>query len=398
MTQRLTNKNYLLKLTRSDDPLRFPEVSGGAHLVLPQLAEDFGNRSYCPSPLTMVDGQRREVHSASTYADTLFLRHTCRVLRRKRGIRSLDRRQIVTQIVKILESDVAHNVLRTDVSNFFGSIPVYKAMSLDSVQSSFPAFEYACCTRMLSADPYKDNRLPRGLSISGELAEHFMAEFDRRVISHEGVVFYGRFVDDIIIVTASDDMGELQSAIDDYRPGCLSFNPKKSKWCRWGDNSQAEIGFDYLGFSFRRTHKIVKKIRSTVHVGIAKSKMLRYKKRVALAFHDFIDNCDFRLLLNRIQYLTGGCSVHNSFQRRRITLGLPASRPSITDKSALQVLDAYLGSWIRNASRDGKHSCLTNGQKKRLRRLSFTASYINNIRHRFTGKRLWEIRGLFKHV
>lgn len=398
MTGRLANKNYLRKLTRSDDPRRFQEVSGGTHLLLPQLAENFGNRSYLPSSLTMVDAGRRFVQTASTYADILFLRHACRVLRRKRGIRSLNRRQIVTQIVKILESDVPHNVLRTDISNFFGAIPVYEAMSLDSVQSCFPAAEYAWCTRMLSADPYTDNKLLRGLSISGELAEHFMADFDRWVISHEGVVFYGRFVDDIIIVTASDDMGELQCAIDKYLPSCLSFNPPKTKTCRWGDDRQAAIGFDYLGFSFRRTQEIANKSRSSVHVGIANSKMLKFKKRVGLAFTDFIDNGDFRLLLDRIQYLTGGCSVYSSFQRRRITLGLSASHPDITDNSALQVLDAYLGNWIRNASRDGKRSCLTNSQKHRLRRLSFTASYTNNIRHRFTGKRLWKIRGLFKHA
>ncbi len=398
MTSRLANPNYLLKLTRSDDPRRFPEVSSGTNSLLPQLANEFERRHYLPSPLKMVDGGRRILHSASTYADVLFLRHGCRMLRRKRGVRSLNRKQIATQIVKILEADVSHHILRTDIIDFFGSIPVYDAVSLESVQSCFPAVEYAWCMKMLSADPYSGNKLPRGLSISGELAEHFMAAFDRNVISHEGVVFYGRFVDDIIIVTASDDLDELKESMSDYLPDCLSFNPEKTQTCQWGDNRQAAEGFDYLGFSFCRTQKISSKKRSEVHVGIATSKMLRYKKRVELAFNDFIKNRDFRLLMDRVRYLTGGCSVYSSFQRRRITLGLSASHRDLTDDAALQALDAYLGNWIRNASRDGVRSCLTKSQKARMKRLSFTASYSKNIRHRFTGKRLWEIRGLFKHV
>ncbi|TWT91635.1 antiviral reverse transcriptase Drt3a [Neorhodopirellula pilleata] len=398
MTGRLANANYLRKLTRSDDPRRFPEASGGTNSFLPQLADEFGRRIFQPSPLKVFDGGRRILHSASSYADVLFLRHGCRMLRRKRGIRSLNRKQIASQIVKILEADVSHLILRTDITNFFGSIPVYEAMNLESVQACFPAVEYAWCMKMLSANPYTDDKLPRGLSISGELAEHFMAAFDRSVISHEGVVFYGRFVDDIVIVTASDDLDELEAAISDYLPKCLSFNPDKTQACRWGDTRQAKAGFDYLGFSFRRTSNIASRKRSEVHVGIATSKMLRYKKRVQLAFNDFIDNKDFRLLRDRIRYLTGGCSVYSSFQRRRITLGLSASHQDITDDAALQALDAYLGNWIRTASRDGVNSCFTKGQQTQLRRLSFTASYSKNIRHRFTGKRLWEIRGIFKHV
>lgn len=398
MTSRLGNVNYLRKLTRSDDSRRFLEVISGTKSLLPQLAARFDRRLYVPSSLKIVGGGRCIVQSASTYADVLFLRHGCRMLRRKRGVRSLNRKQIATQIVKILEADVSHQILRTDISDFFGSILAYDALSLESVQACFPAVEYDWCLKMLSADPYSGKKLPRGLSISGELAEHFMAAFDRRVISHEGVVFYGRFVDDIVIVTASDDLNELQAAISNYLPACLSFNQKKTQTCRWGSNCEAAKGFDYLGFSFCRTQSIERKKRSHVLVGIATSKMLRYKKRVDLAFNDFIGNSDFRLLQDRIRYLTGGCSVYSSFQRRRITLGLPASHRDITDDTALQALDAYLGKCIRNASRAGVRSCLTKSQKACLRRLSFTASFSKNIRHRFTGKRLWEIRGLFKHV
>jgi len=398
MTSRLAHASYLRKLTRSDDPRRFPEVSRDLNLLLPRLAEQFKSRLYAPSSLKLVDGGRRTLQTASTYSDVLFLRHTCRMLRRKRGGQSLSRKQIVTQIVKILESDVSHRILRTDISNFFGSIPVYDAISLESVQACFPAVEYAWCMKLLSADPHTNKKLPRGLSISGELAEHFMAAFDRSVISHEGVVFYGRFVDDIIIVTASDDLDELREALKTYLPSCLSFNRLKTQSCKWGDDTEAKIGFDYLGFSFRRTQKIASKSRSQVHVGLANGKMLRYKKRVDAAFLDFTKTRNFRLLRDRIRYLTGGCSVHSSFQRRRINLGLAASHPDITDFTAFKSLDTYLGRWIRMASANGLPSSLTKSQKGCLRRLSFTASYSNAIRHRFTGTRLWQIRGIFKHV
>lgn len=398
MTGRLNNPNYLRKLTRADDPRRFREANAGLHVLLPTIAADFASRLYSPSPLKTIDGGRRTLQSASKYADVLFLRHACRVMRRKRGVRSLNRKQIATQIVKILESDVAHRIVRTDIRNFFGSIPVYEAVCLDSVQACFPAVEYAWAMKLLSAKPYTDTKLPRGLSISGELAEHFMAAFDRQVIGHEGVVFYGRFVDDIVIVSASDDPAELTGAIDDYLPSCLALNPRKTQACRWENAAEAGEGFDYLGFSYRRTQPIGRKGRSELHVGVAPSKMQVYKKRVAASFASFQKTKNFRLLRDRIRYLTGGCSVYSSFQRRRITLGLAASHPDITDDAALQSLDAYLGNWIRNASCDGVSCSLTKDQRVCLRNLSFTASYRNNIRHRFAGRRLWQIRELFKHV
>ena len=43
------------------------------------------------------------------------------------------------------------------------------------------------------------NGLPRGLNISATLAELYMKDFDHNIVTTDGVFYYSRFVDDIII-------------------------------------------------------------------------------------------------------------------------------------------------------------------------------------------------------
>lgn len=44
-----------------------------------------------------------------------------------------------------------------------------------------------------------ENGLPRGLSISSVMSELYMKYFDLRIRRLEGVYYYARFVDDIVV-------------------------------------------------------------------------------------------------------------------------------------------------------------------------------------------------------
>ncbi|QDS88416.1 Reverse transcriptase (RNA-dependent DNA polymerase) [Rosistilla ulvae] len=393
---RLSDPKYIATLVRADDCLRFRDARhSGPKQAAIQIASRFADRTYVPQPVETTINRGKSTLRVTSYADALFLRHCCRVLRSGNIHHPPSRQVICRQLKSVLESDVPHFIIRTDIAKCFGSVPAEQSLNLPSVREKLKSVEFNWCKTLLRCNENPLQPLHYGLAISSDLAEHFLAEFDRQVICHTGVIYYSRFVDDILIVTAARSAERVFEKVACALPAGLSLNREKTSQCHWNDGISNRTEFEYLGYSFMLTKKVKSKTRTSIEIGLSERKELQIRQRLGRVFLAFQKDKDFLLLRDRLRYLTGGTTTHSNFTHRRVQIGLRSSHPELTNLKRLFSLDGYLHQRIRAASSDGTDPLLSTEQMRGLQRLSFSASYKLNIRHRFSGKRLWLVRDVF---
>ncbi|WP_265090276.1 antiviral reverse transcriptase Drt3a [Psychrobacter cibarius] len=162
--------------------------------------------------------------------------------------------------------------------------------------------------------------LPRGLEFSPSLAELILQEFDSKVRAQNDIFFYSRYVDDIIIISSGvENRKNFLRLIKSFLPDELAFNYNKQKVIdvskRHYNLSEVAV-FEYLGYEYKvidskiegRTTDNKKNIRKSkfreVSVSLSQSKIKKIKTRVYRAVYSYIHTGDYRLLEDRLAFLT----------------------------------------------------------------------------------------------
>ena len=154
----------------------------------------------------------KRVYQLTDIAETLVLRHMNSNVRRITHVKQADRQVIVDCIRQLMREGLEFNVLKYDIEKFYESVDPY---SVTDCLESDPAFSGQSVRTLVSffngASGLGVQGLPRGLSISATLSEYVLRYFDEKVSQNPRVRYYARFVDDMIIVTSTD---ETSSVID----------------------------------------------------------------------------------------------------------------------------------------------------------------------------------------
>ncbi|WP_315861323.1 antiviral reverse transcriptase Drt3a [Roseiconus lacunae] len=362
------------------------------------IAAEFGQGTYSPSEVLQLHSHKGTRVQPSNLADTLLLRHCSRKLRHRRG-RPLGSRALITdQLLSVLRADVPHSVFRTDVHRFYQSIRPKQPLIQSAIASSLTADELLWCMEIFESTPAGLNELPQGLSISAELSEFVMSDFDISMSRLPNCVYYARFVDDIVVVTAGTSTDLSGTDFRDLLPEGLKLSPKKTELVHWKDGRSRKIEVTYLGYTFRLRNRIRAGKDTNVLVTMAEKKIRKYEQRIAEALSAYLNEGDFSLLRDRIKYLTAGTSFHSQLRHRQRTTGISANYPLINNHRCLKRLDAFLGSSIRQTCDEAGTRLLTSHQIRSLRKFSFTASHKHGIRNRFSGDRLKQIIEAFSRA
>ena len=388
MTSQLANKEYLLSLCRPLDIVTFQIDRFDLEELVGKIAANFSRGQYAPRQVKRIESSKGVRVQPATLADTLLLRHCSRRLRDHRGTALPSRHQITSQLLTILKSDVRHSVFRTDIKRFYSSISAEQPLLESAVASSLSADELAWCRTLLQSTPTGMRELPQGLSISAELSEYVMRDFDIQMTRLPGVVFYARFVDDIIAVTAG---GELRLHADDVAallPLGLLLNRSKTHCCRWSDARASKHEFTYLGYSFRLRDRVRSGKLTEVRVSLAEKKVRKIERRIARTISSYAVNRDLPLLRDRIKFLTGGCTYRSVLKHRASMTSLHRTYPLVNDFGCLQRLDSFLGFRLRSARNQSRSALFSRSTLRNLRKYSFAASFRTGIRHSFSGSRL----------
>lgn len=348
------------------------------------------------NPIKKFHLKKKSAYSLRSVSEDLVIRKISLNLRRITKRKTNNRSLIIKTLNHFLAEGVPYRLYRLDIKSFYESFePNAMKEKIDNLKIFSPQSKRIL---RLILDHYwaiGGQGLPRGMAVSAVMSDFLMADFDNHVTSHPAVYYYGRYVDDILIITnltetQTDFLSELSSKL----PVGLQFhtNKKKNQVFSIEEKTKVQSGekkfklsFDYLGYRFSvfdppRSGAVKKDgCHRSVTIDIASVKLSKIKSRIVRSFLDFRKTGNANLLIDRIKYLTSNFYIMDKSTCKRQLSGVYYSYPLLSDdESGLLELDKFL----RNAilSKKGRlfsttAPMLTSSLKRDLLSYSFRTGY-----------------------
>lgn len=315
----------------------------------------------------------------------LVLRKLHKNIKRIYAVQQADRNTIIKQMKLLLTENVEMRIVRLDVRHFYESIDRQRILAklIDDARLSYHSL---MLMQSLFNDPTiaAGTGLPRGLGISAVLSELYMKYFDLDFKKLEGVYYYARFVDDIIVFCSSEASKEIawKYAEDELTKIGLQLNEEKSYSL---NPNQQGAEFTYLGYTFKKTG-------NRLNVTIAQKKLNVIKTRLTRSFVRFSKDHDFTLLKLRIKFLTGNFTLYNPHTLLPIKVGIYFNYKMANNLTVLKDLDAYYQRLLHcRTGRLGGAIALTKPHVKELEKYSFDFGYYHHVNHHFTTDQMAKI-------
>ena len=270
-------------------------------------------------------------------------------------VKQSNRYEIISQVKNILEDGFPKYVLKTDIDDFYESIPHKRLLKKINDDNLLTPFSRKILRQIINEYirlSGSDKGIPRGVGVSAYLAELFMRDFDNKIMSMEEIIYYARYVDDIIIIFTPksnahhiDYLEEIKNIIEN------KFNLKL--------NDQKTISFDLLDPKQRHSHTMeylgykITFGTGEIKTEFTKKKFNKYKHRIDLSFNNYLNLSKIdekkarKLLVRRLRFLTGNTRLKNN--KKNILVGIYYSNCQLTEKKDLIRLDAYLRIKINNS-------------------------------------------------
>lgn len=269
-------------------------------------------------------------------------------------VKQANRFAIINQLANILDSNFPIYIFRTDLSDFYESISqteiinklrsdtLLSPMSLKVISSIF--YQYNNITNAQKG-------LPRGIGISAYLSEVHSRKLDNELQNIPHVIYYARYVDDIIMVFAKHEGEDYSVKCNDVKDKITEtgFKINMNKTIEPISSGSTNYSFEYLGYGFKKNDK-------QLEIRMSKEKSEKYKRRIKKSFELYgqqvlSDEKNARkLLVKRIRYLTRNVRLINN--KNNVYIGIYHSN-SMVNKLGLhciRALDHYLLSHINSLS------------------------------------------------
>ncbi|MBF0541109.1 MAG: RNA-directed DNA polymerase [Nitrospirae bacterium] len=324
------------------------------------------------------------------------------------GVKQSNRNNIVSQVKILLSDGFPKCVLRTDIEDFYESIPHDKLFERIFGDNLLTPLSKKLLKHII--DQYKllsgnVKGIPRGIGVSAYLSELYMRNIDNAIMSLKGVTYYARYVDDIIIIftPSTSEKDCFSEVLEDHYIGMIKeiietkynllLNKSKTVFqdmTKKQDNKQ----INYLGYMF-----MVHNFKLTVW--LSSKKMDKYKNRIVLAFKAFLSRYNVtekksrRLLLKRIRFLTTNTRLKNN--KDNIMVGIYFSNRHLDDHSHIKELDDTLKEQIKKLSTTINKD-IYDKIKGQLIKYSFQNGFKEKKFSPFTTKELTEIVKVWQNV
>lgn len=316
----------------------------------------------------------RDKHKFSYLCQKLILRKIQKNLQKIYSVHQTDRNTIVKQIKTLLNENFDMWVVRLDVRHFYESIDrdvIFNKLVEDARLSN--------TTLDLLHTLFKNpivalsTGLPRGLGISAVLSELRMKYFDLSLRRVEGVYYYARFVDDIIVFCSSRrsaDMVMETAKAELYKLG-LTLNDKKSYiW-----ESTKSNNLVYLGYAFNKVGK-------SLDIAIAEKKIKKIKTKLTKAFVRFAKDRNFNLLKMRVKFLTGNFTIYREDTLLPIKVGIYFNYKMATNMTGVNDLDRFYQRLLHcQRGRLGSRLMLAKDKLRDLEKYSFRFGFEHHVNH-----------------
>lgn len=319
---------------------------------------------------------------------------------------------IISGLKQTLDKKFEHHLYRTDICSFFENVShEYLLKKLES-ESGISQITLQLIRKLLSeyaalTDDKTDTKrgIPRGVSISSQLSELYLRDVDNAITYSSNVLYYARFVDDIVIVTAtSGAMNQAKDRLEgDIESLGLELAPSDSAKCAdidiYCDSKTGAVhtnSFTFLGYKFKRAKDDDNS--PFTQVCMSEAKIDRLKNRMQASFKAWqrkttegkaCNGGADSLLLQRIRFLTGNTRISG---KKNVLVGIYFSNSNLSDEGVgeLEKLDEELKSLIESYIHE------SNKLRDRLNECSFISGYRTREYIRFTPNKLNLISQIWK--
>jgi hypothetical protein len=267
-------------------------------------------------------------------------------------VRQGNRYQIVKQLNVLLQDGFPKYVLRTDIKSFYESIPQHYLLNKIE-ENQLLNYQSKKLVKGLIRN-YNQNGgsgelnigVPRGVGVSAYLSELYMRDIDNAIKLIPDVVYYARYVDDMIIVfipKSEEKMGpylaevkkiidnaglKLKDGLDGGKDKTLELNLFKK---------DIATSFDFLGYKFVIENSKLTRLR------LSDNKIAKYDQRLRKSIQDYNESSKYgekkakKLLLKRLKFLTGNFHLINN--KRLIKSGIYYSNILLTSNNSENLMD-----------------------------------------------------------
>lgn len=341
----------------------------------------------------------REICRLDSYPTTLVLRKIASNLRLMTRSGPSERSRLIKVLLLFLQEEIRFRVYRFDVRRFFDSLSVEESLlQVGAGAVSRKTVELLATVLREHAAAGKPG-IPTGLVISASLAEVMMARFDEYVRKLPNVFYFGRFVDDIVIITNGTESPtafgqDLSAALPKAtRFGTSKLDIIEVPKVEHGKASKAGK-FDYLGYEFTIRDQIVDKKKSerVIDVNLSERSLNNILSRVAKAFRKYSKDSRFDDLYLRVCYLTSNYRLFDPLVNRKRLAGIFHNHPFLTyhQGNSLRHLDGALRPLIFSNPqfRAGSGVLLDARQRRELASRSFLRGHSERQYYSFSIKTL----------
>ncbi|MBX3311080.1 MAG: RNA-directed DNA polymerase [Cryobacterium sp.] len=395
---RKTYREDRLELRRKRDQA----VEAAMHDALSTFEEQLSNGDFT---FGLTEGPKVGPKQTPTYRTDAALniaypaKQAADVVKRAARIDASSRNSIIRALQENFEKKYLHAIYKVDVRDFFESIPHSILLELLAAYPELDSVTTQLIRRLLlEYESIKGSAigLPRGVGLSSHLAELYIRDFDSKLKTHPGVLFYARYVDDIVMVLESEShLGEVREVVSSELNSLqLKLNHDKTFELITDDAGDYPPGqeIEYLGYRFFRAD-------GHLTTGLTVKRKARRSVRLEQALNAWlatspsaVDPNDGHngLLVDRVRYLAGNTKLLNS--KSNVAIGLYFSNSALSpDAAEFAELDGILQSFIENHA-----SKMPDKMRERMTQISFAEMFANQTFLRFRQKRIEQIMGIWK--
>lgn len=278
------------------------------------------------------------------------------------NVEMLNRHTVMQNLKLLMNTNLPIYIIRTDVSSFFESInhdrlfalidrnSVLSVKSKEMTKNIIREYDRVKNTALIP----KGQGVPRGIGISSPLSEIYMADIDKEIKGRKEVIFYSRYVDDILIILAYLPK---QMKLDKYYQDLeskfkeeygLTLQPVGSAKCELHDLYKHILGaprnqtLSYLGYNLY----VGGTDDRNVLFGLSDDRKTRFKNRVDHAFDRFghVVKVDIkqakRDLRDAVNLITG--NIRLSKAKSGVKVGFYYNNDLLDKDDDFQELEDYL--------------------------------------------------------
>lgn len=278
-----------------------------------------------------------------------------------------NRNVILKNLMLLLQDKVDKIIVRADIKSFFESIPREKLITDIEKDGIISHRSIKLMKRMfykLTSEYGYDKGVPRGISFASSLADIYLRNIDRQISEQNGIYFYSRYVDDVIIIASPSKefptAKKLYNKIESIFNGRGLFLHPEGEGEKYmatdvHDGTSGLISFDYLGYNITLYTNL-----GYVSYRLTSSRMSKYKEGITTAINYYkciathnprTDDARkkkavmrHRQPLYRLYKLLGyfTCNYYLGGAKSNILSGIFFKHSLLTDTAQLRELDTFL--------------------------------------------------------